>query len=199
MLTPADLHRTTPMTNDATPPASLSFRTTALSSRKPTRFALHPDAAGRAEMAQALDLIGLPRFDFRGELRPAGRHDVVLEARMIATVVQACSVTLAPVTAEIDEVVVRKYLSEFTYPEGEEAEMPEDDTTEPMPEVIDINDVAREALTLALPPYPRAPGVALGEAVFTAPGAAPLRDEDLKPFAGLAGLKDRLGGPKGDA
>ncbi len=42
--------------------------------------------------------------------------------------------------------------------------MPEDETQEPLPEIIDIGAVATEALELALPLYPRAPGVALGEA-----------------------------------
>ena len=49
-----------------------------------------------------------------------------------------------------------------------------------------INDFT--ALALALPLYPRAAGVELGEAVFTEPGLAPLREGDLKPFAALAGL-----------
>jgi len=34
--------------------------------------------------------------------------------------------------------------------------------------------------------------VELGEAVFAAPGTAPLRDEDTRPFAGLAGLRAAL-------
>jgi uncharacterized metal-binding protein YceD (DUF177 family) len=66
--------------------------------------------------------------------------------------------------------------------------MPEDDSTEALPEVIDAVTVVVEALALALPLYPRAAGVELGEAVFTEPGLAPLREGDLKPFAALAGL-----------
>lgn len=70
----------------------------------------------------------------------------------------------------------------------EAASIPSDDTQEALPEVIDAASVAIEALALALPMYPRAPGVELGEAVFTEPGKAALREGDLKPFAGLAGL-----------
>ena len=76
--------------------------------------------------------------------------------------------------------------------------MPEDDTRDPLPEVIDVATVALEALALALPLYPRAPGAELGEAVYTAPGATPLRDEDLRPFAGLAALKSRLAPGEGN-
>ncbi len=49
-----------------------------------------------------------------------------------------------------------------------------------------------EALTLALPLYPRADGADLGEPVFTEPGKRPLTDEDARPFAGLKDLRDRL-------
>lgn len=70
--------------------------------------------------------------------------------------------------------------------------MPEDDTLEPIPEVIDLRALAAEELALALPDWPRAPGAELGEAVFAAPDAAPLRDADLRPFAGLQALKDKL-------
>jgi hypothetical protein len=52
--------------------------------------------------------------------------------------------------------------------------------------------VLAEALALALPDYPRAPGAELGQAVFAEPGIEPLRDEALRPFAGLAAFKDRL-------
>jgi uncharacterized metal-binding protein YceD (DUF177 family) len=65
--------------------------------------------------------------------------------------------------------------------------------------VIDVSAVMAEALALHLPLYPRAGGADLGEAVFTEPGLAPMRDEDAKPFAGLAGLRDTLTGRSDDA
>lgn len=182
---------TTP--NDpASPPLHHPLRTGALSPRKPTRFDLRPEASVRAAIASALDLLDLPAFRFRGELRPTGRSDYLLEAELTASVVQPCSVTLAPVPATIAETVRRNYLSNWQDPEGDEVEMPEDDTQEPLPEVIDLGAVAIEALALSLPLYPRAPDVALGEAVFAPPGSEPLREADLKPFAGLAALRDRL-------
>jgi uncharacterized metal-binding protein YceD (DUF177 family) len=180
-----------------TPSLHHPLRTGALSPRKPTRFDLRPDAAIRADIAASLDLLALPAFRFRGELRPTGRSDYQLEAELTADVVQPCSVTLAPVPAKIAETVRRAYLSNWQEPEGDEVEMPEDDTQEPIPEVIDLGAVAIEALALALPLYPRAPGVALGEAVFSPPGSEPLREADLKPFAGLAALRDRLAAPDG--
>ena len=104
--------------------------------------------------------------------------------------------TLAPVPASIAEPVRRTYVRDYRLPDADEVEL-EDDTTDPLPEVIDVADVAREALALALPLYPRAPGAELGQAVFAEPGTAPLKDEDLRPFAGLAGLKAKLEGGGG--
>lgn len=165
-----------------------SFRTSALSHRKPTRFRLAPDAAGRAALAESMDLIDLPELLFEGEILPAGRADFTLKGRLKARAVQACVVTLAPVPAAVEEEVTRHFLADYAAPEGEEVEMPEDDSSEPLPEVIDLTEVLREALALALPLYPRAPGAELGEAVFAGEGTAPLRDRDLRPFAGLAAL-----------
>lgn len=176
------------------PPLSQPFRSGALSMRKPTRFDLVPDAAVRRAIAADLGLLSVPALQFKGEIRPAAGRDFVLEAQLTAVVAQPCGITLVPVHTEISETVLRRYVSDWVEPEGDEAEMPEDDTAEAMPEVIDAGHVAVEALVLALPMYPRAPGVELGDVSATPPGAEPLREADLKPFAALAGLKDKLGG-----
>ena len=177
---------------------SLPFRVAAIAGRTSTHVKFRPSAPERAAIAKALDLLDLPKLDFDGEIRPSGKRDLVLKGRLTATVVQPCSVSLEPVTTPIDEAVTRQYLADFTVPEGDEVEIPEDDTLEPLPEVIDAAAVAIEALSLALPLYPRAPGMELGEAVFTEPGKAALRQEDLKPFAGLAGLVLKSGGKPED-
>ena len=176
--------------------ASFAFshplRSATLSARKPTRFHLRPDLEQRRGIAEALGLLDLPALAFKGELRPVGQRDFLLKAELVARAVQPCSVTLAPVATTIDDTVRRTFVRDFVIPDADEVEIPEDDSTEPLPEVIDVADVAREALALALPLYPRAPGASLGEAVFAEPGTAPLRDEDLRPFAGLAALKAKL-------
>lgn len=176
------------------PPLSHPLRVAALPSRKPTRFKLDPDAETRQAMAADLGLLDLPRFQFKGELTPAGSRDFTLTARLTADVVQPCSITLAPVPAHLEETVLRRFLADWQEPEAEEVEMPEDDSSEPLPEIIDLGAVALEALALALPLYPRAEGVELGEASFAPPGAEPIRDEEMKPFAGLAALKQKLAG-----
>ncbi|MFZ1470228.1 MAG: DUF177 domain-containing protein [Paracoccaceae bacterium] len=164
------------------------YRSSALSHRKPTRFRLAPSVDERAAMAATLGLQAIYSLGFEGEISPVGRSDFVLTAQLRADVVQDCVVTLAPVPAKIDEPVSRRYVADYVAPEGDEVELLEDDTGEALPEVLDLTDVLREALALALPLYPRAPGAALGEAVFAAPETQPLTDADLRPFAGLAAL-----------
>ena len=173
---------------------SMPYRVAALGSRKPTRFRFVPQACDRATLAAALRLLDLPRLDFSGEIIPVGRHDYRLTARLSASVVQACVVTLAPVPANLTEEITRSYVRDYHAPDVEEVELSQDDDAEPLPEIIDIVQIAVEALALALPLYPRARNAKLGVTEFAPPGAEPIRESDLKPFAGLAGLAERLKG-----
>ncbi len=187
---PLDENR--PMTPESLP-YSHPFRIADLAARKPTRFDLCPGAEARARIAAALGILSLDTARLQGELRPAGRHDWTLDARLTATVTQACIVTLAPVTTGIDETVVRRFLAEMPEPEGDEVEMPEDDSQEPLTGTIDAGAILVEALALALPAYPRAEGAELGSLTAAAPGAEPLDDEAVRPFAGLADLMKKAG------
>ncbi|WP_234871701.1 YceD family protein [Allitabrizicola rongguiensis] len=179
---------------DVTGSSTLShpYRVTALSPRRPTRFALRPSEAERQALAAEIGILAISELRFEGEIRADGRHDFLLEGGLEASVVQACVVTLAPVETRIAEPVRRRYLADFTLPDGDEIEIPQDDTEEPLGSVIDPGEVMIEALSLALPDYPRAEGAEAGEIVHAAPGIEPLRETDLKPFAGLASLADRL-------
>lgn len=156
------------------------------------RFAVAPGEEERAAIARALEIVGLPALRFEGRVEPQGREDWRLEGRIDARAVQSCVVTLEPVETEVSEPVERLYMAGLEEPEGSEVEMPDEDR-EPLPAAINLLAVAREALALALPPFPRAPGAELGEAVFTAPGSAPMTDADARPFAGLAALRGRTG------
>lgn len=185
-------HAKVPPMTDATQPRPTRFRTGGLSPRKPTRFSYRPDAQDRAALAADLGLLGLAALDLTGEIRPSGRDELVLEARLTARADQPCSVTLVPVPARIDEPVRRRYVAGYQLPEGDEVEMPEDDTVEPMPEMIDLAEIAAEALALGLPLYPRAPGVDFARTLHAGDGVAPLSDADVKPFSALQGLAEQL-------
>lgn len=170
--------------SDLTPLPRHVLRLSEGNQRQTIPFALEPDAAARAAVAAELGIPAVKKLRFTGRLVPQGRQDWRLMAELGATVVQDCVVTLAPVTSRIDEPVERVYAADFLDPEAAEAEMPEDDV-EPLPASLDLGEVMLEALALALPPYPRAEGVELGELVITEPGAEPLTEEKAKPFAAL--------------
>lgn len=174
---------------------SQSYRSALVSGRKTLRFTFAPDEAARAVIAATLNLIELPEFTFKGELNPIGRADVGLKAEVKALVVQPCSISLAPVRSRIADTTEMRFQHDYVEPNAEDWEIPAEDS-EPLPESIDVAAIGIEALALALPLYPRARGVEFGEAVFAAPGEKPLTTEDLKPFAGLAGLAAKLKSPE---
>ena len=169
-----------------------ALRVADLSQNADVPFSLRPDADALAEIATDLELSALRKLSFEGQLRAIGKTDWRLTARLGATVVQPCVVTLDPVTTRIDKDVERQFVADYADPEDPEVEMPEDDTTEALGAWIDPAQVMREALALAVPDYPRSDGAELGQMVYTQPGAVAMTDEDARPFAGLADLKAQL-------
>ncbi len=174
------------------PPSDTAFRVADLSPNAENAFALRPDAPTLAVIAEALDLSALRKLSFTGRIVAQGATGWELQARLGATVVQPCVVTLEPVTTRIDEDVVRRFVRDYSEPDEPEAEMPDDDTTEALGAWIDPGRVMQEALALAVPDYPRKQDAELGQVVVTKPGETPMTDEDARPFAGLAGLRDSL-------
>ena len=157
-------------------------------------FVIEPDADSRAAIAEALDLIALRKLRLEGTLAPLGKRDWRLAARLGATVVQPCVVSLAPVTSRVEEAVSRTYIAGLSPPEGEEVEIIGDVDDEPLGTEIDLGAVMVEALALALPLYPHAEGAEPLHSQVTEPGKVAMTDDDARPFAGLAGLRDKLAG-----
>jgi uncharacterized metal-binding protein YceD (DUF177 family) len=168
------------------------MRLAELATNRPTPFELVPTAAERQAIAQELGIVAIKKLRFAGTLAPQDRTDWALQAKLGATVVQHCVVTLDPVTTRIDEDVSLSYVAEMPEIDAAEVEMPVADTVEALPESLDLVQVMIEALSLALPAYPRAEGADLGDATYAPPGVAPMKDDDAKPFAGLAGLRESL-------
>ncbi len=142
-----------------------------------------------------LGLTALRKVVFTGEIRGHGKDDWELIGSLGATVVQPCVVTLEPVTTRIDEKVERRFLAQMPElsEDDEEVEMPEDENSEPLGTHIDLAAILHETLALYIPQFPRAEGAELQDAVFTEAGKKAMTDEDVRPFAGLAALRDQLG------
>lgn len=167
-------------------------------------IAITADAAERRALAERFELEEI------GSLTAALRLDRVRGGRMIrvsgrleADVVQTCVVSLEAVPARVEERFAALFAPEDMVPELDESfEIDpvtlEDETPEPMDHGrIDLGELTAQHLSLALDPYPRAPGIAFdGPAEHEAPaeGAAELVLEEAEPerpnpFAALAKLK----------
>lgn len=169
------------------------FRVADLPNRKTTRFTIAPTADERAQIADELGILGIKKLNFQGQIFPVGNRDWKLEAKLGASVVQTCVVTLDPVGTRIDSKTSRRFTADPGIPEGNEVEMPEDDSIESLGEFIDAYEVMIEALSIELPDYPRKGEAQLETSNFTEPGKTAMTDQDARPFAVLAGLKDKLG------
>ena len=152
----------------------------------------------RAALAKRFGFLGLPAFAARVTVdrRPGGR--IVVEGRLRGKIVQACILTLDPVTQELDEtfrIVFKQDLTEERDPEsGEALVSPQADAPEPLSgHMLDVGEIVAEQLSLAADPYPRRPGAKL-EDILPKPrrDGRPARPEQRRhPFAGLAALKDK--------
>lgn len=180
-------------------PSQTRFRVSQLSQNGVTEFIVSPDAGTLAALATELGLESLRKLTFKGRIVADGSTDWRLDARLGATVVQPCVVTLAPVTTRIEEKVTRRFVNDFIQSEEPEVEMPDDDTIEPLGTWIDVASVMAEALALALPLYPRAQEGQTESRLFAAPGTKPMSDDDARPFAGLADFRDALDKSSGES
>lgn len=155
----------------------------------------------RAALAKRFGFLGLPAFSARVtvDLRPGGL--VVVEGRLRGRIVQACILTLDPVTQDLDDtfrVVFKQGLSEERDPaSGEALVNAQADAPEPLPgNLLDVGEIVAEQLSLAADPYPRKQGVKL-EDVMPKPrnggrdGRHGRQEQRRHPFAGLAALRDK--------
>ncbi len=163
-----------------------------LRAHKAISFDITPTEAEAEAIRQSLGLRGLRKMRFEGALSPIGKRGWLVEGRLGASITQECVVSLEPVKARIDSMVSLRFLPENMIEDDTPEDVLEDDV-EPLEAIIDLGHVAVEALSLAMPDYPRSGTAALDTPVTAEPaGALPIKDEELKAFAGLAALKDKL-------
>ena len=190
---------TTPANGSRDDPAPLPFAATipvaGLTRDGPTPVTRALDAQEAAALARFLGIVSVESLAFEGTVAPAGADGWVLGGRLSGAVVQSCVVTLEPVRETIAAEIERRYRPPEPGDRAETVEIgPDDlDAPEPLAGDIDLAAVMVEALALALAPYPRLEGVEFRGHVHAGPGVTPLTDEAARPFAALAGLRDRLG------
>lgn len=151
--------------------------------------------AERAAIAAEHKLISVDRLEADLDIRRSGAELVVIDGRLRAKVVHTCVVSLDPAPQTIDETFHISFVMAGSRqapaepkPGAEVLVDPESDQPDVIPgSSIDLGAVVLEHFSLALDPYPRAPGAAL-------PPEAPDGDAGPEsPFAALAALKARKG------
>lgn len=154
-------------------------------------FSIEANAKERAALAKRFGLVALDSLKAEGSLETLdhGRR-AFLQAHLTAQVTQSCVVTLEPVPVTIDESFVLEYdadadpaaLAEPEIPDDLEVFLAQPDPPDPLIDgAVDVGESVAEHLALALPPYPRAPGVDFVE-------TSALEPTEESPFKALAGL-----------
>lgn len=189
--------------SEATPPAttgafSVPLAVSDLPRNRPHDFDISAEQNVLDAAAQELSILGLRKLRFSGTLEAEDNGDFVLNGSLGVTATQACVVSLEPVRTRIECDVTRRFTKVEEITEDEYQMRPEDDeNTDPLTDIIDLGAVATETIALNLPDFPRAETASLEQNTFAPPGVTPLSDEDTKPFAGLAALKDKLSSDDG--
>lgn len=152
----------------------------------------------RAALAKRFGFLSLPAFSARVTVdrRPGGQ--VVVEGRLKGRLVQACILSLEPVTQELDDafrLVFAENLADERDPESGEAVLnAQADAPEPLEgNLLDVGEIIAEQLSLTADPYPRRPGLKLDDVLPKPRGGARKAPPEQRrhPFAGLAALKDK--------
>lgn len=145
-------------------------------------YEIAANAAEREALAQRFELLRLDHLAATVRLRRLAGGLLRLTAELSADVVQACVVTLEPVASHLAD----SFSLLYGRPQNDASEVVlsgETELVEPLEGgVIDLGEVAAQQLSLALDPYPRAPGVGLDEA------SGRMGDS---PFAALAKLREK--------
>ena len=149
--------------------------------------------AERAAIATEHKLLSVDRLEADLDIRRPGGSLIVIDGRLRANVVHTCVVSLDPAPQAIDETFHLSFALAGSREAPAEpkpgAEVLVDPETD-QPEVItgtsiDLGAAVLEHFSLALDPYPRAPGAALPPEASDADGGPE------SPFAALAALKAR--------
>lgn len=145
------------------------------------------DAAERARVAEALDLLAVDRLEAAYSIRPRGKTGYLLKGTVSAEVTQACVVSLEPVPGTVEAKFSVLFKPEV---EGRDSDLDFDPVAEEdEPEAIEhgriaVGRIVYEHLAGAIDPYPRKP-----DAVFSYADPAAGDAGKSSPFAALDKLR----------
>lgn len=162
----------------------------------PLAVAMEADGAECAALAERFGLVRLDRLTASVEVeRRSGTDLVIVSGTLSAEIVQTCVVSLEPVAAHLEA----PFSAAFTEADedgvadesdglaGDLAGGPGDSEDDPEPiagDAIDLGELVAQHLSLALDPYPRAPGAEFGNCCPDEGAAG-----SAHPFAALGALR----------
>jgi uncharacterized metal-binding protein YceD (DUF177 family) len=171
-----------------TAPFNHPFDLSALTERAEEESFSIPEGA-RAAVAAWLEIDGLDALDAHLRLWRLSANEYAVEGRFRADIRQTCIVTLVPLMAHIEGDIARRYRTlPMNKPRrapaepGREAAM-DDETDSIKGHMLDLAMPVLEELSLAINPYPRAPGAEFGAL------PDPEEEREENPFAVLEKLK----------
>ncbi len=156
-------------------------------------FRLTADAETRSLLAARFDLVAIDALSAILSVRRRRQGALIAVAgNLTAQVQQTCVVTLEPFAASVAEAIDLSFAPAAAVA-AQEIDVSGLDDPEPLEsDALDLGEIVAQALSLALDPYPRAPGIAFVDIIEDA-GDAPEPERQVpSSFASLAKLK--LGG-----
>ncbi|MGB3646261.1 MAG: DUF177 domain-containing protein [Mesorhizobium sp.] len=161
--------------------------------QKGVSLTIEADSAQMAALAEEHGLLSVKAWRADLEVKPWKRNGVKIAGRVRADIVQACVVTLDPLEGHIDEVVEGLFLPEDSrlgregFGHAGEILLDADGPDSPETfsgDTVDAGALAEQFFALAIDPYPRKPGVSLGEGEDD---AEPVESEFQKKLRSLLG------------
>lgn len=175
------------------PEFSRSFEVADLKGQR-TEAALEATEAECAALARRFGVDRISNFTAQVVLTPfASGNKVAVKARFGADVMQACVVTLEPLTTRVTGELIVEFVPAAFIEQGDEVEFAAGDEDPPEPIVdgrIEVGELIAQHLGLEIDPFPRAPGVEFQGLNLDGAGPEARRPS---PFAVLEKLKASKG------
>ena len=164
-----------------------------LSQNKIHKFSIRFDNNDLLDYKNLLDLRKISKVTIFGEISAEGNKNWLLNAKIGASVTQSCVVTMEDVSTRIDENITRHYFADIDKHDENFTSVEElDADAEGIPDEINLLDLTIESISLNLSDFPRKDGIIIDPVLSAPEGIKPLTDDAVKPFAGLASLRDKL-------
>ena len=169
-----------------------------LISQKGHKFNLSPRKDTLQEISEKLDVLLLKTLSFSGQIYPINSHDLKLNARLNAVVIQTCGISLEPMKTTLETNVTRIFSRDWDESKLRLDETSMETSIERQKETINLMEILIEELALEIPVYPKSKTY-----LETSTNSDYWIDEKEvgsgnKPFAILSDLKKKMSAQKDD-